>query len=414
MLEGKIIKFYREYKQVKQKDLGEGICSTTHISKIERGLTEVSKETIQLLCKRLEITMENEIKNYYKIDSLLQEWHDAIIKKIPSKADTIKKQLDGIHLLQIQDFQRTYTLILTRYFLSNLETYHVERLLAEMATWSHLSPYESNMLLHIKGIYYLKVKSDFFHAISFLKEINLSEYSNREYFYDLAVAYHSIHSNVLAYFYANKALHFFMEIRSFSRMIEAEMLMLLQLEQSSDTSMESSEYQRLIEMAEDYGLGSQCALLHHNFAYSLLRNGDFESSSEYYKKAVDFRESHDPYYLGSLEGYINALSKHGHTSKEKLLELVHTGLETAKKANNMTFLHFFTLHQLKINGRQKQYFEYLETEAYPYFKQMGYVLPMEHYGLMLFDYHMDKGNMEQANAYAKGLMEKFRKNNQFV
>lgn len=42
MLEGKIIKFYREFQGLKQKDLGDGICSSTHISKIERGLTEVS------------------------------------------------------------------------------------------------------------------------------------------------------------------------------------------------------------------------------------------------------------------------------------------------------------------------------------------------------------------------------------
>ncbi|MBB2481294.1 helix-turn-helix transcriptional regulator [Bacillus sp. APMAM] len=44
MLEGKIIKFYRESKGMTQKDLGDGICSNTHLSKIERGLTEVSKE----------------------------------------------------------------------------------------------------------------------------------------------------------------------------------------------------------------------------------------------------------------------------------------------------------------------------------------------------------------------------------
>ncbi|WP_010199258.1 helix-turn-helix domain-containing protein [Bacillus sp. m3-13] len=54
MLEGKIIKFYREFQGLKQKDLGDGICSSTHISKIERGLTEVSDETIDFFMQASE------------------------------------------------------------------------------------------------------------------------------------------------------------------------------------------------------------------------------------------------------------------------------------------------------------------------------------------------------------------------
>lgn len=414
MLEGKIIKFYREQQEIKQKDLGEGICSTTHISKIERGLTEVSKETIHLLSERLGIHMEKEIENYKSIDSLLKEWHETIIKKLQNKADSIKKRLEGFHLLQIQDFYRTYTLILSRYHLFSGENQLAKRLIEEMEMWSGLSPYEHNMLLHINGIYHMRVNHDYFKAISVLKKISLDDYSNRECFYDLAVAYHSIHSNVLAYFYANKALQFFVEMRSFSRMIESEMLMLLQLEQSDDSNVESKEYQRLIDMAEAYELEHQRALLHHNYAYHQLRSGEFKSASELYKKSVNTRQPQDPNYLGSLEGYINALTKEGRTSKDELLQIIEEGLTLSKKTENKTFYHFFTLHKLNVNEDKKGYFEYLEDKAYPHFQEMGYVLPMEHYGVLLFDYYMEKGDVGKANVYARGLMEKFRKNNQFV
>ncbi|MGA5690182.1 hypothetical protein [Cytobacillus pseudoceanisediminis] len=36
MYEGKIIKFYREKTKLTQQQLGEGICSDTHVSKIEK------------------------------------------------------------------------------------------------------------------------------------------------------------------------------------------------------------------------------------------------------------------------------------------------------------------------------------------------------------------------------------------
>ncbi|MGM0865168.1 MAG: hypothetical protein ACQEWF_10870 [Bacillota bacterium] len=210
--------------------------------------------------------------------------------------------------MQIQDFYRTYTLILARYYLFSGENKLTKRLIDEMEMCSGLTPYEHNMLMHIKGIYEMRVKHDYYKAISVLKEIRLDDYSNREYFYDLALAYHSIHSNVLAYFYSNKALQFFVEKRSFTRMIESEMLMLLQLEQSDDSNVKNKEYQRLINMAEDYELEHQRALIHHNYAYHLLRQGQFKLASDFYKKSYNIRKPHDPNYLGSLEGYINALT----------------------------------------------------------------------------------------------------------
>ena len=414
MLEGKIIKFYREFKGIKQKDLGEGICSTTHISKIERGITEVSEETIYLLSQRLGIDLNSEMENYRKIESLLKEWLDAIIKKLQTKAESIKKQLEGINIIHIQDFYRSYTLILTRYYLSIGESHAVHRLIEEMSTWNNLTPYERNMFLHVKGIYYLNMKHDYVNAINILHQIDLNNYSNQEYYYDLAFAYHSLNSRVLAFFNATKALQFFTEIRSFSRIIETEMLILIQIEQSEDSPSISGEYRRLIEMTEDYGLHHQKAILHHNLAYLYLRKAQYKEASEYYKKSMDARHLSDPKYLGSLEGYVNALSKEGKTPKDLLQNLINKGIELSKKESNLTFLHLFTLHYYHLSNQEEKYYKYLEEIAYPYFQEMGYVLPAEHYAVKLFDYYMEKNETEKANRLAAPLISKLRRNNQFV
>lgn len=414
MLEGKIIKFYREQQEMKQKDLGEGISSSTHISKIERGLTEVSDETILLLSQRLGIDMEREVLNYRRVESLLKEWHDAIVKELQTKADSIKRQLDGINLLYIQDFYRSYTLVLTRYYLSISEFTSAQALIEEMDVWTGLSNYEENMLLHIKGIFHLTVKYDYVSAISFLGQISLEQYSNQEYYYDLAVAYSSLNSRVLAFFNANKALAFFTKIRSFSRIIKAEMLMLIQLEQSNDYRFLSSEYHRLIDMTGDYGLDHQKAMLHHNLGYLNLRHGYFKQAAEYYKKSMDARNSSNPKYVASLEGYINALTKEGKTPKEKLLKLVEEGLVLCRNLSAPTFHHLFTMHYHSILGEDDQYYHYLENKAFPHFDKMGYVMAKEFYAVKLFDYYMSNNDMVNANRYAGAIVEKFRINNQFV
>ncbi|PET49840.1 transcriptional regulator, partial [Bacillus sp. AFS001701] len=67
MYEGKIIKYYREKSQMTQEQLGKGICSSTHISKIERSQTEYAHEIIALLSDRLGIKIENEISKLKNI-----------------------------------------------------------------------------------------------------------------------------------------------------------------------------------------------------------------------------------------------------------------------------------------------------------------------------------------------------------
>ncbi|WP_163100683.1 helix-turn-helix domain-containing protein [Peribacillus alkalitolerans] len=414
MLAGKIIKFYREQKNFKQKDLGEGICSSTHISKIERGLTEVSDETMNFLSQRLGIDMEEEISNYKRVELLLKDWHDSIVKKQQKKAEDIKKQLDGIDLLHITDFYHSYKLVLTRYYLSVGENELAQGLLKEIGVWTDLSKYEENMLLHIKGIFHLAVKYDYMGAISFLGQINMEHYTNQEYFYDLATAYFYLNSPVLAFFNANKALEFFTNTRCFSRIIDAEMIMLIQREQTEDFAFINNEYHRLIDMTWDYGQEHQRAILHHNLAYLNLQHGYYKEASEFYKKSMDARDSDDPKYLGSLEGYINSLTKEGKTSKKQLLKLVDEGMTLCKNLKDKTFHHLFTMHYHSILGEEKAYYKYLETKAFPHFEKMGYRLTEEYYAVKLFDYYMSKNDTENANHYAGIIIRKIPRKNLFV
>ena len=414
MIQGKIIKFHRELQGLKQSELGIEICSKTHVSKIERGLTEVSQDTIEVLSKRLGIDMDAEIDTYLRVDLLLKEWHGSIILKLNAKAESIKKQLESIILLQIPDFYRSNTLILTRYYLLTGEGKLAEILIKEMDSWKSLTPYDQNMLLHIKGEFCLNYQQEYSKAISYLKKINLTYYNNPEYYYHLSVAYHCMDSRVLAYYYGNKALHFFTKAHSFTRIIETEMLMLIQVEQEEYFDEKDSGYPRLIEMADDLGLDDQKAKLLHNYAYQQFRNGYYDKAVENYRMALNILEPFNSQYLVSLEGCLNASTKLGLTPNTELLQLAKEGFSLANKLKDTMFKHYFQLHIYKIQNQIEPYYQYLETEVYPYFKKMGYVLATETYEIKLFDYYLEKDEMELANKYTLSILEKYRKNNELV
>lgn len=414
MIQGKIIKFHRELQVLKQIDLGEGICSKTHISKIERGLTEVSEETIELLAKRLRIDMQSEMNTYLSLDLLLKEWHESIILKLNSKAESIKKQLESVSLLQLPDFYCSYKLILTRYYLLIGEGKLALSLIKEMDGYQDFTSYNQNMFLHIKGKFCLDYEKEYNKAISHLKKIDITYYNNPEYYYDLAIAYHCMDSHVLAYYYANKALQFFTAAHSFTRMIEAEMMMLIQVEQADYFDPKDSEFPRLIEMAESLGLNNQKAKLLHNYAYQQFRFGNYEKAVEYYGQVLKIRETTNSLYLVSLEGYLNASTKLGLKSDSDLMSLAKDGFSLANKLKDTMYKHYFQLHLYKLQNQQEKYYDYLEREAYPYFKEMGYGLASEHYEMKLLNYYMEKGKVNLANKYALSIVEKHQKNSELV
>lgn len=414
VLEGKIIKFYREMKQLRQKDIINGVCSTTHISKIERGQTEVSPDIIEILSARLGINMQEEMENYTLLENLLKEWHEAIILSFTSKAESLKTKLEKIPLLQLHEFHRSYTLILTRYYLLTGEGDAAASLIKKMDKWIDLTPYGENMLLHVKGIYCLRFKNENYKAISLLKAIDVDVYNNPEYNYDLAVAYHSIKSRVSSYYYANKALQFFKDAQSFSRLIDTEMLMLIQLEQDDFYDAKDAEYKKLLEAVNNYGLHKQRSMLLHNYAYHQLRRGHIAEACVYYKKALHTKKVNTPGYLGSLEGYLNALTIEKKTPFKELLRLAEEGLSLAEKLQETVYIHLFKLHSYKLQQKGQTYFHYLETKAYPYFTKSGHVFLAEHYNMKLYNYNMEKGDIEKANEYATYIVSQTYKEYTFV
>ncbi len=398
---------------MKQSELGEGICSATHISKIERGLTEVSQKTLQLLADKLEIDLQTEIKTYMSLDTLLKEWLYSISMKIYIKADQIKRQLEQAPLLQMPTFFHFYTLILTRHYLSTGDQSQALKYLNKMESCKELSLFEKNLFLHNKAFYELRFNKNYHKAISMLNDIDGNQYTY-EYLYHLAYAYNSINSRVLALYYASKALQYFKDAGCFTRMIESETLILMQMEQSNEMISLDSEYNRLIEMTVEYGLDDHRASLYTNFGYCKLREGNYLKAIECYENAMYLWEHKNSYYyLSSLEAYINTLIKGKLKSKNEILALAKKGLKLAKKTDELMHIHFFNLHILKIQDQKDEYYQYLEYKATPYFNKIGMEQVTEHYQIKLFDYYTENQEMNKANSLAKSIFNKYRKNYQF-
>ncbi|WP_342542369.1 helix-turn-helix transcriptional regulator [Paenisporosarcina sp. FSL H8-0542] len=398
MIEGKIIKYYREKNKLTQEQLGKGICSGTHLSKIERLHTEYAPEIITLLSERLGINIESEITKLNNIKNLLNDWQDVIIMQLFDEMDLINQELEQEDLIQISDYKNLYKLLRVRYLLMHNLTEDALYIIYEIQkNEDKLSSYEANLLKHVLGIYYL-AKHEHLKAIQALKSINETDYNNKEYTYHLAAAYHSIESPVMAYFYADKSREFFKEINNYLRVIDAEMLMLIQVKGDGDFNESIQRFEKLIKSCELCNSPVRKARLLHNLAFEYYRRNNFELASKYYKDSMSMKDNESNPYLLSLEGYIRSLLNGSILPRDKLLQIAKEGLETAIKKNEKIYINLFNLLCYLIQDKEQEYHQFLRDHALPTFKQFGIVYWINRSKKELFNYYI---KIEQTNKALK-------------
>lgn len=396
MNEGKIIKFYREKYQMTQEQLGKGICSGTHISKIERLHTEYSPEIITLLSERLGINIEKELIKLNNIKSRLNHWHDVIVMQLLEEMDLINHELEQEDLIQISDYINLYKLLRVRYLLMHNLTEEAFEILDEIQKKEHkLSSYEANLFKHVLGVYYL-AKHENLKAIQALKSINDTDYNNKEYTYHLAVAYHLNESPVMAYFFADKSLRFFKEINNYLRVIDAEMLMAIQVKDDGDFKETIQRFESLIKSCELCNSPDRKARLLHNLAFEYFRRKNYEPANRYYKESMSLKNNDSSAYLLSLEGYIRSAYYGRLLPKNELLQLTNEGLEKALKNSEELYINLFTLLSYLIQNKEQEYHQYLSDYSLPLFKKFGFVYLIKRSEKELFNYCFNQKKTRRA------------------
>jgi len=398
MYEGKIIKFYREKYKLTQEQLGKNICSITHISKIECNQTTYSTEIISLLSKRLGINMELEVKKLKNIKQSLVHWHDAIIMQLYEDMDQINSELEleREELIEISEYRLMYQLLRARYLLMKNRAHEAIKIIQQIQKIENkLTPYESNLLKHVLGIYYLE-KQDFLKAIQILKEIQNEIYNNSEYYYHLAIAYCTIQSPVLTYYYAEKSHQFFKDMNNYLRVIDAEMLMIIQVEDDDGNEEIINRYKKLIKSCELCNAPDRKAKVLHNLAAEYFRRKNYEQASEFYKQSISLKNPESPVYLLSLEGFIRSSFEGDLIANDELIQLAEDGLMIAIRIKQLLYIHLFKLLIYLLKFKEKEYQQYLLNKALPMYIKSGYTYLIKRSKKELFHYYANNNLPDKA------------------
>lgn len=404
MYNGKIIKFYREKYKLTQEQLGMDICSISHISKIECNRTTYNNEIITLLSNRLGINMVSENEKLINIKHRLSQWHDAIIMQLKDDVERINSELIHEELIEISKYKYLYQLLHARYFLdknNDREAYKIIKKILKIE--NELTEYETNLLKHILGIYYL-AKQDYIKAIQTLKLIQIEKYHNPEYYYHLALAYHTIQSPILAYHFAEKSHEFFKDINNYLRVIDAEMIMINQITHDAEHEEIIRRFKNLIKSCELCNAPDRKAKVLYNLAFEYYLRKNFEQAILYYKESMSLKNLESPNYLLSLEGYIRSSFDGKLIPIDELIRLAEDGLIIAIRINHILYIHQFRLILYLIKSKEKEYHQYLANKALPMFMKFGYTYLIQRTEKELFNYYSKMNLPDKALEIAKLLI----------
>ena len=115
---GSILKYYRMKNDMTQAELCEGICSISHLSKIESNKYVPHVETMDELFKRMDIEWEQEIDTYaYWKEKLETFIMHSVYYDLKSMEEAYKELSSQEDYLQSTDLVNRYELYKLRFYL---------------------------------------------------------------------------------------------------------------------------------------------------------------------------------------------------------------------------------------------------------------------------------------------------------
>ncbi|QKE72420.1 helix-turn-helix domain-containing protein [Arthrobacter citreus] len=404
MLVGKIIKFYRVKNGISQSMLCKGICSKSYLSRFESGKSTLSLEIITILSERLGIDLNEKLDSYNCIEKYLDELNTALIMQKTDQIDEIYNNLQNIPFVTSTKYAVQSLLLVARFYLHKKMLKKAKNTIDKVEReYLHLTDYEKNFLLHVKGIYYISnyrttVSVDMRSAVRVLNQINSRTYKNKEFYYHLALAHHFAGSKVLAYIYARKALYYFNKTYNYNQAINVQSLLLFQHDHDEDISFEElvQKYNTIIHTCEIVGAHLQKGILLNNLGVIYFKRKNYEKASSYFKQSLSLTENSSIYYLRRFYNYIEACTEGNLLKKEELLELIDLGSMQAEKRQSTIHCTLFMLLKLNFESNKQRYFDFLSEIAIPQFKSTNNLSYYGQYGKKLYSYYIENNQYKKA------------------
>ncbi|MFZ7944055.1 helix-turn-helix domain-containing protein [Neobacillus sp. 19] len=398
---GALIKFYRTQRGMTQTELAKGICSVPHLSKIENNSKEANEETVSLLLKRLEISLEQMEEKEDLIQVLIGQLGEKINYYLKDTIDEVYLKLqEHEHIIPFSKYIHTYELYKYRYLLfkGSLKEAEIQRDLL-FKQKKNFSQHEEYLFRYYNAVF-LIMKGHFKAAEELLDALYsepIHDMPSADFFYHRAIVKSALEQSGHAIHFGKMALQLFMSEQNFYRILHT--LMLLGINYTHSNIYEEAEecFRHLIRNADLLKEDRLLPQIYHNMGYLQNKKKNAKEALIFYEKSLALQPKNNPHYLvtlysiGEIQYALQATDKARESFQVVSLYAKELGVKKYR-----LLADFYLLHMVS-PGKA---FKYLESKVIPFLEETNeHLNDLTRFYKMLSDYYTQQEKYSEAVYY---------------
>jgi HTH-type transcriptional regulator, quorum sensing regulator NprR len=357
---GPLIKYYRIQKGLTQKELANGICSVSHLSKIENNGKEANEATISLLLDRLHISVKSAEEQEKIIGTLLKQLNEKIyFYQKNDVEDTITQLSYYERIIPFTSYLHTYELYKMRclLFLGHVDEADLQKEKLNKIKKS-FSQHEIYLFHYYNTILYI-LKGQFEQADQRFETLfHVShDSSSGEFLYYRSMVKAALQQSGHAIHFAKAALQSYMNEHNFIRILHCLMLLGINYTHSGIFEEAKSCFHHLERNATLLKEEHLLPQIYHNIGLLYKKLEEYDQAMMYLNKSLSLQLPQTNHYL--VTQYVK-----GQVAYAMNLHVI------AKEAFTISYTLSDTLNHKKYSILSKYYLLALENHS----KSIQYVI----------------------------------------
>ncbi|WP_026675116.1 helix-turn-helix transcriptional regulator [Alkalihalobacterium bogoriense] len=403
---GQKIYYFRKLKGLTQEQLAQGICSISHLSKIENGHEAPSHHMLEHLCKRLGVSLSDidSTENESCFNEQLDLWYNRLCDRDKQEATRLYRVLEK----QVGQFQNPtilvkHTLFTFRYKLLMQDLDEASTLLCNLTkVKGKLEPHLQYYYYLFSGLFSFK-KADYLAALQDYQQAekihNDLRIQDPEVYYHLSLVNMHLHRTYYSVKYAQLALSSFIQECNYARSIDCQNLLgVNETRVQNYTQAEKHLYDglRVANLIHD---NIQIGVTYHNLGYLFYSQGDYQKAMQYYTTSMNYYHEEDA--IQNVRTYYR-LARTCFMSGDypKTLKWIEDGHHLAEKLKKIEFVHHFQVMKHQVQKDNPLLFEaMLKEEVIPYFEEKQIWYYVARYAEMLAEYYANDFKYKNSTYY---------------
>ncbi|MFD1737324.1 helix-turn-helix domain-containing protein [Bacillus salitolerans] len=396
---GVIIRGYRRGRQLTQEELASGICSISHLSKIENGSKEYNEETITLLLQRLDIDLnkiQNEINFFQK---LLDELYKTIVyqdyESAKQKFSIIQGNNEKLILIGLNHLNE---IISYRYylFIQDSEKY-IELRKKLLRNCEKFSQIESVLFSYFDAIYFI-LEGQLKKALElFSKLLDKSFQHFGDFYYHLALCMSLTHNPGAAILYSNKALEQYDIYNNFTRKIHTQMILAINYQRIGALLEAEHYYELLLTNSTRINDLKNIAYNSHNLSILKKAQKQFSKAVFLLQKSIQAAKEARVSYLPSLCELAEIYESQNET--ETSVELIKQIIIKAKEEGNLRIEIKYLYKQQHLSLSINHFANFIEKRGFTPLEAHHLFEDMVLYCTKLIHFYQEKQDLQKKIKY---------------